>query len=326
MISKTAVLIVLFLVVGLPIAATQNTSQGTVKNADSGLITPDSTLYSLELAFDSFAISLGLADKEDVIRERAAEAKEMTQKENSKASERALKNMAKIAESMEESSVAIPEDEELESEEKDSTGSGKSVEEDGNKTREGNISQQRNFSARMPYQVGDKRNFELDRGHAMTFDGESLTVRNDTYETGTTFELEGVKFYYLNNTDNYANLEVTVYTDEDIVKVKESDSRVESQQFRIPVLLTNERAGTFQQITKNYGSRSGSLVNLDDTLAGMKFYINGRLETSFRRVSSGFKRGEIPTESFITGKGETDKEARKNMADLISILKKEKEE
>lgn len=181
-------------------------------------------------------------------------------------------------------------------------------------------SQNGSFSARMPYYVSGEKEFELEEVHSMNFNGESLTVGNETYEPGTSFSIEDTMIYYLNNTDTYANLELTVYTDKDIIRVKESESRVANQQFRIPVLLTKERAGTFQQITKNYGSTAGKLSHDDSSLVGMNLYVEGSKVSSLQTVDAGFKKGNIPKESSITGGGETNADARKEMDGLIAIL------
>lgn len=181
-------------------------------------------------------------------------------------------------------------------------------------------SQNGSFSARMPYRVEGEKTFELENNYNLSYNGSSVTVDDRTYTPGSTFQLGEVKFYYIENTDTYANLEATVYTDNDIIRVKESESRVANQQFRIPVLLTTERAGIFQQLTRNYETVRGNLAHEDGTAVGMNLYVEGNQVSNLSTVDSGFRRGELPKESFITGGGQTNAEARQEMDSLIAIL------
>lgn len=183
-------------------------------------------------------------------------------------------------------------------------------------------SQNGSFSARTPYRVSDQKNFTLGENiYNLDYDGSQLTVDNNrSYSPGSEFDVAKVRFYYINNTDTYANLEATVYTDKDIQRVKESESRVANQQFRIPILLTTERARTFQQLTQNYGTVGGNLAHEDGTTVSMNLYVEGNRVSSLATIDSGFKRGELPRESFITGGGATNAEARQEMDSLIAIL------
>ncbi|MFB6143704.1 MAG: hypothetical protein ABEJ98_00190 [Candidatus Nanohaloarchaea archaeon] len=184
-------------------------------------------------------------------------------------------------------------------------------------------SQNGSFSARMPYRVSGTETFEfshLDASYTMKYVDGVLKAENRTYRPNETFMLEGVKFYYHNNTENYANLEVTVYTDQDIIKVKESEASVANKKFSIPILLDTERARIFQDITQNYRSLGGNLAHEDGSLVGMNLYVEGSKVSSLQTVSSGFKRGGVPRESYITGGGATNAEARQQMNALIAIL------
>lgn len=78
--------------------------EGETHNASSqtdtvkpGVVTPDSSLYGLEVAWDSVAVSLGLTTAGDVVQERAAEAQAMAEKGDTEAMQRAVDDLTKVA-------------------------------------------------------------------------------------------------------------------------------------------------------------------------------------------------------------------------------------
>ncbi|MCJ7428945.1 MAG: DUF5667 domain-containing protein [Candidatus Nanohaloarchaeota archaeon QJJ-5] len=63
-----------------------------------GLITPDSALYGLEVAFDNVRVSVGLSSAGGIAQERAAEAQAMMRQNKTQAMQRAADEMSNMAE------------------------------------------------------------------------------------------------------------------------------------------------------------------------------------------------------------------------------------
>lgn len=66
---KRTVLILLVTLMAVPVAASTD--------SDTGWVLPDSPLYTVELAWDRIALSLGITDSESVAQKRTAEAETM---------------------------------------------------------------------------------------------------------------------------------------------------------------------------------------------------------------------------------------------------------
>ncbi|MFB6167177.1 MAG: hypothetical protein ABEJ62_02855, partial [Candidatus Nanohaloarchaea archaeon] len=63
-----------------------------------GMVTPDSPVYGLEVAWDNAAMSIGLKNAGTVVQERAAEARAMQRRNNTGAMREAVRQMSHVAE------------------------------------------------------------------------------------------------------------------------------------------------------------------------------------------------------------------------------------
>jgi len=79
-------------------ATAQNESSETQKvEKSSGMISPGSPFYGLELAADNAAVSVGLSKVGNVAQERAAEAKKATDNNNTRGAQKAAQNLENVA-------------------------------------------------------------------------------------------------------------------------------------------------------------------------------------------------------------------------------------
>lgn len=72
-------------------------SSHTDFEAKPGLVTPDSPLYDIEMAWENAAVTIGLKQASDVVQERAAEAIQMIENGKPEAAAKAAKDMNRVA-------------------------------------------------------------------------------------------------------------------------------------------------------------------------------------------------------------------------------------
>ncbi|MFB6199515.1 MAG: hypothetical protein ABEJ83_01435 [Candidatus Nanohaloarchaea archaeon] len=193
------------------------------------------------------------------------------------------------------------------------------------------ISQEGSFEARLPLTVQDKLKFKLEKTYSFRYHNNSITVANQTYRPNQTFKLDGTKFYYLNNSESAANLEVVAYSGQDIQSVLSSDAMVRptgsGHSFRFPVVLSQESAENVKRVAQNYptirlgtGQSSTYLGRLDSSgdPAKLSLYVDGNLQSSLN-VGAVFKR-QVITQPSINGGAPTAAQARQDMQRLMAIL------
>jgi preprotein translocase subunit SecD len=188
------------------------------------------------------------------------------------------------------------------------------------------LTQEGSFEARMPIHVRDTLSFQLDNEYTFERNNDTVNVNNTTYGPGQNFTLDETRFYYLNNTENYANLEVVAYDGEDVSTVVNSDASVTSRNgqysFEFPIVLTSDAADRAQRVFANYepptGSPRGVLSLPNGEPAMQRLYVDNQLRNSLT-VDESFARSAV-TRPFITGGGETQEQARNDMQELQSIL------
>ncbi|MFB6207795.1 MAG: hypothetical protein ABEJ69_00435 [Candidatus Nanohaloarchaea archaeon] len=189
------------------------------------------------------------------------------------------------------------------------------------------ISQEGSFEARMPIKVADAKNFSLENEYRFNRANTSVTVTGPsgsigTFEPGDSWKLENTTFYYVNNTERYANLEVVAYSGQDIQEVLTSQSMVRggsqgySAQFQ--VLITKEAARNVQQVASNYNSLGEYLTHDDGSNAKLRLYVDENRENALN-IASVFAQQIITQPSIQTG-GETEAAARESMKRLQAIL------
>ncbi len=188
------------------------------------------------------------------------------------------------------------------------------------------IAQEGQFDARMPIRVEDSREFTLQETHNFIWENDTIEIEEtgEIFEPGDTFVLEedGPEFIYENNTDNYANLEVTAYTGADIQDVGSGEiSGSGPYNWQFPTTITSSSAQNVNRIAQNYQVSVGDggwLIHDDGDYARMGLYVDGERESSLRM--SGVFRQQVLTQSQISGGGETFEEAQQNMENMQAIL------
>ncbi|MFB6217395.1 MAG: hypothetical protein ABEJ72_10615, partial [Candidatus Aenigmatarchaeota archaeon] len=190
------------------------------------------------------------------------------------------------------------------------------------------ISQEGQFESRIPIKIANSKKFTIEETYTFTRTNGQLTVEGETYKPGSSFSLNNNTFYYVNNTNGSAIVEVVAYSGEDIQQVMTSDAMVRqtgsnSYSFNFPVILSSEAAERVQAIAKNYdvtnvGSDNTYLIHDDGSFAELKLYVDGEVQSSLR-VSAVFKR-QVITQPSINGGASTENEARQEMNELQAIL------
>ncbi len=189
------------------------------------------------------------------------------------------------------------------------------------------ISQEGSFEARMPLPVSGTKNFTLENTYTFTRTGSGVSVNGQTYQAGDQFELDGTTFYYLNNTENTANLEVVAYSGEDVQEVLRTDSLVQQTgsgySFRFPVIISTEAAENVRRVASNYQTillqNNQPYLGLDNGQpAQLRLYVD-ESQASSLNVAASFKR-DVVTQPSINGGGNTAADARSEMKRLQSIL------
>ncbi|MFB6145771.1 MAG: hypothetical protein ABEJ99_04695 [Candidatus Nanohaloarchaea archaeon] len=189
------------------------------------------------------------------------------------------------------------------------------------------ISREGQFEARIPIKVKGEKNFTLGDTYTFQQNGDQLTVDGETYKPGSDFNLGDNHYYYLNNTNGSAIVEVVAYSGQDIQEVVTSDSIVRSSgrgsySFTFPVIISKTAAQRVTDISNNYQVASvGSeayLVHDDGSFAKLNLYVDGHQQSSLR-VGAVFKR-QVITRPSINGGGSTEYKARQDMKELQAIL------
>ena len=189
------------------------------------------------------------------------------------------------------------------------------------------VEQEGQFEARMPLHVEDETEYTLFDTHTFTRDNGEVSVNGSTYSPGDDFELDGTRFYYVNDTGERAELEVLAYSGSDIEQVRTGEGQVAPSggggfQFQFPVIITREAAENVQRVSQNYqisGIGSDAHLMLEDgDYAYLRLYVDGSMESELR-MAAAFAQQVIQQPS-IQGGAETEREAQDNMQELQAIL------
>lgn len=194
------------------------------------------------------------------------------------------------------------------------------------------ISQQGSFEARLPIVVQDTKNFTMDETYRFEYSNNSVTASGPSGEVGTfqegdSFSINNNTFYYVNNTETAARLEVVAYSGEDIIEVLTSQGRLTggegSFQWSFQISIQQEAAERVQKIADNYqtviGQGGSSQLGLDNgDPAMLTYYVDGDEETSLT-VAASFKR-QVITQPSIQGGAETRQDAVDERDRLQAIL------
>ena len=190
------------------------------------------------------------------------------------------------------------------------------------------VSQEGKFEARLPITVSDNLNFTLEDTYQFQYQDEIVNVDGDTYSPGDQFDLENTRFYYVNNTEDGANLHVVAYNGEQVEQVLTSDSRVsqsgQGYSFRFPVVITSEAAENVRRVSSNYPTTQSAGQPYLGELSGsgqpaqLMLYVDEQQQSSLN-VGAVFKQ-QVITQPSINGGGETAAQARQDMKELQAIL------
>ena len=192
------------------------------------------------------------------------------------------------------------------------------------------IQQEGSFEARMPLLVEDSLEFTLDDTYTFERgnDSVSVTETSNTYRPGDEFSLDGRDFYYVNNTEGEARLEVVAYDGDQISDVLLGDpnagvtSSGQSYNWQFPIVITTEAAENLNEIAQNYEVSVGDggwLIHNTGDYARMQLYVDGETQGEGLRMSNDFKNRVLP-QSQISGGEETREEAQRSMDEMAAIL------
>lgn len=195
------------------------------------------------------------------------------------------------------------------------------------------ISQQGSFEARMPIIVpeGTTKNFTIDETYRFQYGNGTITAKNSsgvigTYSEGESFTANENTFYYVNQTNQTARMEVVAYSGEDIIEVLTSQGRLSGSagnyQWSFQIAIENEAAESVQKIANNYETiitRGGSQLGLESGQpARLTYYVDGEESTSLT-VAASFKR-QVITQPSIQGGAESRTAAVNERDRLQAIL------
>ena len=184
------------------------------------------------------------------------------------------------------------------------------------------LTQKGNFEARMPIRVTDTNTFNLDNNYRFVKQNESVEVNGTVYEPGSNFTRDNTTFYYINNTEERALIEVVAYDGQDVLSVINSDARVRetsgTYSFSFPIQLSNDAAGRTTQVYSNYLDSGRYLTFENGEAATLRLYVDGERRSALN-VASLFATSEEAQPS-ITGGAETQEQARADMRELQAIL------
>nr|EGQ40385.1 MAG: preprotein translocase subunit SecD [Candidatus Nanosalinarum sp. J07AB56] len=194
------------------------------------------------------------------------------------------------------------------------------------------ISEEGSFEARMPWTVRDNSTFSLDgTDHSLTRTEQGLRAMGETYSEGDTWRMGGTKWYYANDTDGSADLEMVAYNGSEVDDVLTSSSQITggrgSYQFRFQVVIDNGAAERVQEIARNYetviagggpSSAGQPYLGLDGRPARLGLYVDENRESGLRMAGS-FKNSVVNQPS-ISGGATTNAEAEDEMQRLQAIL------
>jgi len=194
------------------------------------------------------------------------------------------------------------------------------------------ISQQGSFEARLPVTVTDERNFTIDETYNFRRENSSIVASDSsgvlgTFEEGESFNLNNNTFYFVNQTDSSANLEVVAYSGQDIIEVLTSQGQLRGSQgnyrWSFQIAIEQGAAQRVEKIADNYetviGQGGDPQLGLGNGQpARLTYYVDGNEETSLT-VAATFKR-QVITQPSIQGGAETREEAVANRDRLQAIL------
>lgn len=194
------------------------------------------------------------------------------------------------------------------------------------------IERQGRFEAKIPIEIGASRQLSF-YGTDFNFSqsNEALTVswqgKTSTYSLGDSFKLPGIEhnitfaYDYINKSRNKTGVVTTAFTGQDIIQVYTSSNKAtvtpstrgSGYNFRFQVSIEKRTARNFKQIAHNLECRGENLES------NLNLYLDNNLTDSLG-IGCEF-RNEIVTTPSITGGAGTEKEARRQMFQLQSILR-----
>jgi preprotein translocase subunit SecD len=207
------------------------------------------------------------------------------------------------------------------------------------------VQREGSFETRMPIPVENERNYTLgENEYRFSLDNRTVNVQGpeefsrqvDPQERFSVSE-NGINdyntsFVYRNFNENSseAEIEVVMYTGEEIQEVLESDSQITGQgssfEFRFPVIISQAAAENRLHISQNYEERSirgpGGQQYLafdNGEFARSGLYVDGNRESGLLMASVFSQSAE--TRSTISGPGETRDDAVQARDEMVSILK-----
>lgn len=169
------------------------------------------------------------------------------------------------------------------------------------------IARQGMFEARVTLPVKDSKQLDIGESYLLAKSNSTITVerQNDsvtlgTYRPGDRFSLEDYRFHYINSSEEVSNLEVRVYTGEDLASVGQVENGAKYRMTRydwvIPVTYKTGPARDFKALMENFDTVGGDYVHEDGSSVQLKYYLDGDLQTSLGIGSIG---AGVPTDRII---------------------------
>ncbi|MFB6174425.1 MAG: hypothetical protein ABEJ87_00425 [Candidatus Nanohalobium sp.] len=194
------------------------------------------------------------------------------------------------------------------------------------------ISQQGSFEARMPIIVQDEKNFTIENTYTFRRKNESsISVSRGskdlgTYNLGDDFEINDNHYYYVNNTNQSARLEVVAYSGSEIIKVLSSQGRLtggptSGYRWSFQIVIEKSAAQRVQKISNNYQTvitQGGPQLGLDNGQpARLTYYVDGS-ETTSLTVAAVFKN-QVITKPSVQG-GASSRQGAVNERDRLQAI------
>jgi preprotein translocase subunit SecD len=188
------------------------------------------------------------------------------------------------------------------------------------------ISQEGSFAARMPIKVENNTEFTVEETWTLTRDNDSIIVKEtgNRYRPGDSFRIqnETPEFVYVNNTESYANVEVTVYDGSQVEGVSSPAISGPTENGRynwqFSATITSEAARNLNQIAQNYNTFGSYLSHQDGSTARMRLYVDGQRESALS-MSTVFA-DQVITRSQISGGSPNESRAEKDLENMQAIL------
>jgi len=186
------------------------------------------------------------------------------------------------------------------------------------------LEQQGKFEAKIRRHVkidDNEGSFSFGQGYDITVEDESINIDGSVLDINETIILEAIEFQFTNITDKEIELSASVFDGSQVSKVFSEAQRAgeistgNGYNFQFSIIIEREAAEQFAIITKDIPVEIGGNYLTEQ----IDFYLDDKSVDSLN-IGSGLK-GAAETSIQISGPGETEEDAYKNMKNLQAILR-----